>query len=124
MIRKSTYFLFITLFIILFGCSDNGNLTKIGSPISNRETISVDTLFEDTAAYDGRAVTIQGVIDEQDLNGYWFYLQDGDTRIYVEINNADFSIPDLVNKRILVAGVLEVQFNIPSLFATGLEYQK
>ena len=64
------------------------------------------------------------MIDSQDKNGYWFYLLDEEARIYVEIKNADFAIPDLTNKKILVEGVVEVKLNIPSLLATGVERQQ
>ena len=106
------------------GCNDGNNLTQYGSPISNRKTIPIATLFEDTTTYKGKTVTIQGVIDMQDPRGYWFYVQDEEARIYGEVNNAGFSIPDLTNKKILAEGVIKVKLNIPSLFATGIELQK
>lgn len=121
---KIQYFVFCALFfIIISGCNDGGHSTKFGSPISNKKSIPIAALFEDTAAYNGKSVTLQGVVDEQDQKGYWFYLIDEEARVYVEIKNADFSIPDLKNKMILVEGVVEVIFDIPSLLATGVERQ-
>ena len=118
------YILFATLFIIVVGCYDSGNPTKFGSPISNLKSIAIADLFEDSTAYKGKTVTIQGMVGLQDQKGYWFYVQDEEARIYVEINNADFSVPDLTNKKILVEGVVEVKLNIPSLIATGVEQRQ
>jgi len=109
---------------MVFGCNDGGNSTIFGSPISNRKIIPIASLFEDTTAYEGKTVTIQGVIDLQHQKGYWFYVQDEEARIYVEILDADFSIPDLTKKKILVEGVVEVKLNIPSLLAMGVENQQ
>jgi len=118
------YILCVTLFIIVFGCNDGINSTNFGSPISNQKIIPIAALFEGTTAYEGKTVTIQGVIDVQDHEGYWFYVQDEEARIYVEILDADFSIPDLTKKKILVEGVVEVKLNIPSLLAIGVEHQQ
>ena len=115
------YILYVTLFTIVLCCNDGGYSAKFGSPISNYKSIPIVALFEDTSAYKGKTITIQGVIDLQDQKGYWFYVQDEEARIYVEINNADFSIPDLTEKKILVEGVVEVKLNIPSLLAVGVE---
>jgi uncharacterized protein YdeI (BOF family) len=118
--RKINYFiLFANLFIIVFGCNNSDHSINFGSPISNHKSIAIADLFDDATAYIGKTVTIQGVVDSQDQRGYWFYVQDEEARIYVEINSADFSIPDLTNKKILVEGVVEVQLDIPSLMATG-----
>ena len=110
------------LFIIVFSCNDNHYSTKFGSPILNQKSIAIEALFEDASAYEGKTVTIQGVVDVQDPKGSWFYVQDEEARIYVEIKNAAFSIPDLTKKDILVEGLVEVKLNIPSLLATGVEH--
>ena len=116
--------LYATLFIIVFGCNDSGYSSKFGSPISNQKNISIATLFENTSEYKGKTITIQGMIDVQDSKGYWFYVKDEEARIYVEITNAGFSIPDLTNKKVLVKGVIEVKLDIPSMMATGVEHQQ
>ena len=121
--RKPFYF-FVLLIIIVVGCNDGGNSTEFGTPISDRKPLSIAALFDDPTAYEGKTVTIQGVIDEQDQRGYWFYMQDDDARIYVEIQAGDSSLPDLTMKKILAEGVIEVNLNIPSLLATGVQLQQ
>jgi len=124
MFKLEQYFLGFSLFIVLFGCNDIGCSNKFGSPISNRETIPIAELFENTNKYEGKTVTIKGVVDMQDQNGYWFYMQDEEARIYVELYDAAFLIPDLTEKTVLAEGSIEVQLNIPSLSATGVEHQQ
>ena len=107
--------LFIVLFIVLFGCNNSGYSNKFGSPISNRRTIPISDLFNNTTKYDGKTVTIKGVIDVQDQRGYWFYMQDEEARIYVDLYDAGFTIPDVTNKTVLAEGKIGVKLNIPSL---------
>jgi hypothetical protein len=118
------YILGLSLIVVLFGCNNNGFPKKYGSPISNRETIPIADLFENATKYDGKTVTIKGVIDMQDKSGHWFYMQDEEARIYVEPYNVEFSIPDLTGKTVLAEGSIEVKLNIPSLLATGVEHQR
>ncbi len=126
--KSEHYFLrwtvYIVLFIILFGCNDSDYSNRFGSPISNRKTIPISDLFDDTTKYDGKTVTIEGVIDMQDQNGYWFYLQDEEARIYVDLYNAGFSIPDMTKKKVLAEGKIGVKLNILSLLATGAEHRQ
>ena len=124
MSKLEHYFLGLSLFIVLFGCNNSGDSNKFGSPISNRKTIPISDLFNNTTKYDGKTVTIKGVIDVQDQRGYWFYMQDEEARIYVDLYVAGFTIPDLTNKTVLAEGKIEVKLNIPSLFATGVEHQQ
>ncbi len=116
--------LFIILLILLFGCNDIDYSNKFGSPISNRKTIPISDLFDNTAKYDGKTVTIKGVIDIQDQRGYWFYMEDEETRIYVDLYNAGFTIPDVTNNTVLAEGKIDVKLNIPSLLATGVEFKQ
>ncbi len=128
MSKLEHYFLrfssFIVLFIVLFGCNNSSYSNKFGSPISNRKTIPISDLFSNTTKYDGKTVTIKGVIDVQDQRGYWFYMQDEEARIYVDLYDAGFTIPDVINKTVLAEGKIEVKLNIPSLLATGVEHQQ
>ena len=124
MSKLEHYFLGLSLFIVLFGCNNSGYSNKFGSPISNRKTIPISDLFNNTTKYDGKTVTIKGVIDVQDQRGYWFYMQDEEARIYVDLYDAGFTIPDLTNKTVLAEGKIEVKLNIPALLATGVEHQQ
>ena len=123
-LKIQQYIFCAIIFIIVLACDHSDHSTNFGSPITNKKSIPIVTLFEDTNAYEGKTVTIRGVIDEQDQKGYWFYLLDEEARIYVEIKNADFSIPDFTSKKMLVEGLVEVKFHIPSLLATGVEHQQ
>ena len=116
--------LFSVIFIVLFGCNDDDYSNKFGTSISNQKAISISDLFDDMTQYDGKTVTIEGVIDMQDQNGYWFYLQDEEARIYVDLYIAGFSIPDMTKKKVLAEGKIEVKLNIPSLLATGVEHRQ
>jgi hypothetical protein len=122
--KMNQHFLCAALIIIVLGCDDGGQATQFGSPISNRNTIPIAALFADAAAYEGKSVSVQGEIDMQDQKGYWFYVHDGDARIYVELYQDEFSIPDLIKRKILVEGVVEVKLDIPSLLASGVECQQ
>ena len=116
--------LFTFLSIVLFGCNDGDYSNTFGSPISNRNTIPISDLFDNTTKYDGKTVTVMGVIDMQDQKGYWFYMQDEEARMYVDLYNGGFSIPEMTKKTVLAEGTIEVKLNIPSLLATGVEHQQ
>ncbi len=60
----------------------------------------------------------------QDQKGYWFYMQDEEARIYVDLYGSGFTIPDITKERVLAEGKIEVKLNIPSLLATGVEHQQ
>jgi len=124
MSKLEHYFLGLSLFIVLFGCNNSGYSNKFGSPISNRRTIPISDLFNNTTKYDGKTVTIKDVIDVQDQRSYWFYMQDEEARIYVDLYDAGFTIPDVTNKTVLAEGKIEVKLNIPSLLAAGVEHQQ
>ena len=111
------------ILIILFGCSDNSPSNSIGSPISNREIVPIAALFDNASKYDGKRVTVKGVVAMQDQRGYWFYIEDEEARIYVDLSEAGFSIPELTKRTALAEGSIEVKANIPSLLATGVEPQ-
>ena len=116
--------LFIVLFIILLGCHDSGYSNKFGSPISNRKATAISALFDSPAEYDGKTVTIKGVIDDQDERGCWFYMKDDQARIYVDLYDAGFTIPNLTDKTVLAEGKIEVKLDIPSLLAAAVEPQQ
>jgi hypothetical protein len=118
------YYFFVLVVIIVVGCNDGDKSAGFGIPISDRKTTSIAALFDDPTAYKGKTVTLRGVIDEQDQRGFWFYMQDDDARIYVEIQAGDSSLPDLTMKKILAEGVVEVNLNIPSLLASGVQLQQ
>ena len=124
MFKLNYYILSFLLSIVLMACSDGGSSNQWGFPISNRKAVPIAELFDNTSRYDGKTVILKGVIDMQDPNGYWFYMQDGEARIYVEVYNAGFSIPDVTQKTVLAEGLIEVKLNIPSLLATGVVRQQ
>jgi hypothetical protein len=108
-------------FVVVLGYGGNGLADQYGVPISDRNATPVSVIFEDPESYAEKTVTIQGTVDMQDQRGYWFYVTDKEFRMYVEIDKGGFTMPDLINTRVLVEGVIEVKLNIPSLFATGVE---
>ena len=116
--------LWLLSFFVFFGCSDSGYSNKFGHEISNRKITLIADIFVNKAEYDEKTVTIKGVIDMKDEKGYWFYMKDKDARIYVDLYEAGFTIPDLSNKTVLAEGKIEVKLNIPSLLATGVELHK
>ena len=124
MFKLKYYILSLLLSTVLMACNDSGSSNQLGSPISNRKAVPIAELFDNANQYDGKTATIRGVIDMQDPNGHWFYMQDEDARIYVESYHAGFSIPDLTQKTVLTEGLIEVKLNIPSLLATGVEHLK
>jgi hypothetical protein len=108
---------------LLLGCQERAETTRFGQPIENRSTVAVSNIFDNPENFGGKLVILKGVIDLQDERGYWFYLVDGDYRIYVDLYTANFQIPDLTKRTVLAAGQIEVKMNIPSLLATGVELQ-
>ena len=118
-----SFWLSTSLLTILLGCSDGQSAKNFGSPILNRNVTPIAELFDYPNEYNGKVVTIKGVIDMQDQGGHWFYMQDEEARIYVESDEADFTVPNLKNKAILAEGLVEVKMNVPSLSAKGVELQ-
>jgi len=76
--------------LLIFGCQDKSVSNQFGTTIENRDHIAVASIFENLKDYVGKNVALRGVIDLQDERGYWFYLVDGDYRIYVGLYTANF----------------------------------
>jgi hypothetical protein len=92
-----------------------------GKPISDTKETAIAALYDHPDRFNGRTVILAGIVDEQDERGAWFYLQDDEARIYVDLYGAGFAIPQLPGKRVRVQGTVEVKMGIPSLLATGIE---
>ena len=110
----------ITVYFFLSGCGGSSQ-GAFGAPISGYPVISAGLLFDHPDGYDGKIVTLQGVIDLQDRNGTWFYFADDDARIYVDLTGAGFRIPDLTGKSIKVEGRVAVAEQVPAIMGHGIE---
>ena len=102
-------------------CSDKDASMGFGSPVSSMDFTPMAGIFDYPEKYDGKIVILTGTIDMQDEKGSWFYLQDEDARMYVDLSESGFKIPDLNKRRVLVEGTIEVKMRIPSLMASGVE---
>ena len=108
--------------VLMFACGlGYAGSDRFGAPISNRQGTPMVDVFDDPDKYNGKTVTLKGIIDMQDPKGYWFYLSDKEARIYVDLYESGFTISALTGKAVLVEGVIEVKLKIPSLLAKGVE---
>jgi len=112
---------FIIFCVAVFSVCFSASVETYGNPVSNKQTTSTCDLFDFYEKYDGKKVTIKGVIDEEGAQGDWFYLVDGECRILIEVWEADFRVPQLVGKEVLVEGIVTVKMSIAGLLPTGVE---
>ena len=110
----------LSALVILAGCGDSPS-DKFGVPISNREITPIARLFDYPDKYNGKTMTLKGVVDTQDQKGHWFYIKDEEARIYVDLFDSGFAVSLLTGKTVLVEGHMEVKSKIPSLQAKGVE---
>ena len=115
-----SFLMALSALIILAGCGDSPS-DKFGVPISNREITPIARLFDYPHKYNGKTVTLKGVVDTQDQKGHWLYMKDEEARIYVDLFDSGFAVSLLTGKTILVEGRIEVTSKIPSLLAKGVE---
>jgi hypothetical protein len=118
LLRLVLLLIFASLFIASCG---NGHSNKLGTPISHRHATPIAEVFDFPDRYDGETLTLKGVIDMQDRRGYWFYMEDDEARIYVDLFDSGFAIPQLTGRRVLAEGKIEVKVGVPSLLAKSVE---
>jgi hypothetical protein len=97
---------------------------KFGEEIVNRDKLTaVDDILADPKAYEGKTVTIDGMINMECPSGCFFYLAVAGTNaaILVDLKPAGLAIPQKVGRRVLVEGTVAIKDNLPVLFGKGVE---
>jgi len=96
-----------------------------GKPISDRTLTPICDIFDDPEKFDGKTITMQGSVDEEDNRGTWFYMQDDDCRVLVELWHTNIRVSKLMGSTVVVEGkvYLEKTVKLPGFIPTGVETQ-
>ena len=99
---------------------------KFGKPVSNRNLTPICNIFDHPKDYDGKTITMKGVVDEEDPNGTWFYMEDDECRVLVEGWRTNFRVGKLVGSTVLVEGKVYVdkKYNLAGFIPIGVEKLK
>lgn len=79
-------------------------------------------LYADPANYDGRQVTIYGLVVEADRDGRWFMLQDV-SQMRLKVVRTD-GLPTIVGDQVLIRGPFKANRGNPYLEARQVTYTK
>lgn len=105
LINRTLLVFLVFLVFIIAGCSF-GKVEKYGQPISNRKVTAIKDILASPKVYEGKAVTIEGRIDNECSTGCWFFVKvnEGNISIYVDTGKSGFAIPQYAGKKVLVEG--------------------
>lgn len=119
-IKNSALYLVVVILSvgILAGCGKSENY---GAAISGREITKVDEILRNADSYNGKTVTIKGEILNECPTGCWFDIKDGNAVIYVNIEGAQFAIPQKTGHKAVVEGKVLVKDGKPKMEGTGVE---
>ena len=122
---KNIYIVMLSL-ILLFTVTASGVFAsgkEYGQEISNRQVTAIKDILADPKGYDGKTVTIEGVISSECPSGCWLYVKvtDGNAEIYVDIAPGGFAIPQETGHRVLVEGKVVLKQTGPMIMGKGVE---
>ncbi len=120
---KRFFSLFVVMFIfvnIVFAATE-----KFGAEITNRKVTSIEDILSNPKSFEGKIVTIEGVIDSECPSGCFFYvrIKDKNATINVNIAPAGFVIPQKTGSKVLVEGKVVLKGVNPIVLGTGVEIQ-
>ena len=98
-----------------------GQKANYGQEISNYATTPIGDILKDQGSFEGKIVTIQGVIDTECPTGCWFNLKDDTGLIYVDLGPFGFAIPQIVGRRVTVEGKVKINERTAMLMGRGVE---
>jgi len=98
---------------------------KYGQPISKRTVTAITDILTNPKAYDGKLVTIEGIIATESPTGYWFIAKDkkSNAPIYVDIATSGFVIPQHAGRTVLVEGTVVVKGSALMIQGRGVEVE-
>jgi hypothetical protein len=90
---KTTATIAFAFFLSLSGCKNNGH-ADYGSIKDVSSLTSISKIVADPAAYDGKTVTVKGVIATVcPHSGCFLRLGEGTAQIYVDLEKSGFTVP-------------------------------
>lgn len=85
------------------------------------ESVEIQDIIEDTSAYEGKMVVIEGKIETECPSGCWFIVDDGSASLYVDILPNNFVIPQKRGSEIKVYGEVTTQDGDPMMIGKIVE---
>jgi uncharacterized protein YdeI (BOF family) len=85
------------------------------------ETVKIQDIVKNEAAFDGKYVVIEGKIDSECGSGCWFIVDDGTAQLYVDILPSNFVIPQKRGTQVKVYGKVTTRDNDPLLIGKIVE---
>lgn len=85
------------------------------------ESVEIQDIIEDTSAYEGKVVVIEGKIETECPSGCWFIVDDGSASLYVDILPSNFVIPQKRGSEIKVYGEVTTQDGDPMMIGKIVE---
>lgn len=85
------------------------------------ETVKIVGIVQDSSAYEGKNVLIEGKIETECPAGCWFIVNDGTASLYVDILPSNFVIPQEAGSRVKVYGEVTTKDDEPIMIGKMVE---
>jgi hypothetical protein len=79
------------------------------------DAVRIIDIIQDTSAYEGKNILIEGKIETECPAGCWFIVNDGSASLYIDILPSNFIIPQEAGSRVKVYGELTTKDNDPMM---------
>ena len=110
----------LTSILVLSGCGRKSP-KQYGQQIAGRAPTQIDGILKEPASFDGKTVTIEGVIAAECMTGCWFDVAGEGGKIHVDVKPSGFAIPQKVGKKVIVEGQVSLRDGHPTLIGKGVE---
>lgn len=84
-------------------------------------SVKIPDIIQETAAFVGTNVVIEGKIETECPAGCWFIVGDGDASLYVDIFPSNFVIPQEAGSKVKVYGEVTLKDNDPMMIGKIVE---
>jgi hypothetical protein len=85
------------------------------------ESVKILDIIQNTAAFEGKNVVIEGKIETECPAGCWFIVDDGSASLYIDILPSNFVIPQEAGSKIKVYGEVATKDNDPMMIGKIVE---
>lgn len=111
----------LIIVIVMASAAGIGNCETYGTEISNLTITPITEIFGNIQGYEGKVVTVKGVIAVECPTGCWFNIKEGGAMLRVDLKPAGIAIPQKVGQKVVVEGAISVENGSPVLYGTGVK---
>ncbi|MCJ7444480.1 MAG: hypothetical protein MUO26_08120 [Methanotrichaceae archaeon] len=85
------------------------------------EPVKIQDIVQNTAAFEGKNIVIEGKMETECPAGCWFIVNDGSASLYIDILPSNFVIPQKAGSKVKVYGEVVTKDNDPMMIGKIVE---